>query len=1623
MAHINPDEMHSLTSDETKPTDSLLSPDDVSSLLDDGSVVGEVRKNQLTGQIVSAQGKAMEPMAINQADASLDHRAALEEAAQGVYNSLEGELANAAGQSIAMPGGDATLVAQQLAEGQNLINNNRVDPISTELAIIQNAANIPLADAVRREVALNLAATNEMARMIDEMGLMDFLADGTALMLPLRETAAWEQIKEGVEENDVLSLYMTGDSISGMITSWQNQPTARKEVLFPVLVKTITDSLAITTPSIFGGEKMEPNTLLAVSALMRFFQPEGAKRATQEQRAILALDVADIGLSAVAIAQRATRVAKAARATAAPSQPVGGPRRPSPEGFGIDPNRLRDTSIIEGEVISSTVSDIAKLPKPVRQQMEMIMYNAADLATRLHSLPNLVARAGDIPQAARINLAAMDSPEIARAFNISTDDAITNAMPFQTNEWMPQAIEGLVPETANAINDFLRASEKKVRSMTTESDLLRVGALDKSDRKRVVRNFLDEMERTGEDMMMEGITLSRVDVTKELADGFEFEYTITRTSDGIPENVVGRRSWKVNQVTGNYDDTVVDLAGTTTASIPGLAPTAWSVTKPGAALDFNDVTKTALQLEDIAVASKTRINELWLDANTSISGPTQVKARARVNDVELAGDEYVNPDSMERGRVFTSGELMAGIQTRTGTVRLTNPAEVEAYYKRRLVADAFHSMQNFVTRRELELGGFKSTFVSPSGEDLAILVKPFDDAVQAMSSIRNKTGFEAWDTATKSTNVMSPEYIARVYEDGKVLARLREDWNVTGNANMRGGRSVEYIVMDPANVKQLPEQVVNYHPGYVPKINEGIEFVVKQLFPYKKAGTTGKSKGEALRAFASRKDAEKFQVIMATKYAAKYDIPLEDALLQFELADGSAMGQMERMENALSGTSGLFTGTRAADDLLMGLDGVEIERMNPSEAYGRYIDHLGTKVAKNEWRIGRETDWLNTVRRQVPEAKVNGFNGTILPDTDKGKALDKLRDQINKWNRVPSRKESLYEAAIQGTHDWVLEGARGLGLKKESVPSILYLKHMDPASAVMSASMHTMLGTLNPAQLYVQASAAVVALSLRPIRDIPLIMGRSAAFGIFDNMRDVSTVAKAMRRLRKSTDTEVRAAAEDLEVYQLWRRSGQWESVRSNADMNYMSNTGLGLTNDVLRNAGNVSLMFYRSAELLNRRVSFISAYDTIKAQSKGRKVDDDFLADVLKLSNLTMLELNAANKAWWQGGQGANGVQKTLAMSTQFLQVLTKTVELIAKGPRRGGFDNAQKRRIAAGQWLMFGAAGVPLTAMVGPAFVDWVGDKASLDDNNPADVELKQSIANTVNQGTAGFLAHEMFGAKIEVAGRAALASGILESVKDIITSKDPLWIKALGVSGETGRRFGGAVIQTSAIAKSHAIAALAELEPFSMADRRGQPNLSTGNMVAAAADIAALMGTIPSLGRQLLKARMMNKHNIIMDRRGRVTVKADFDLATEVGVALGFQTTRETRLRSVQQTNMDNTELVRAASDVIVSAYHRLAYIHDNSPDNAESVHILVQYVQEALDNDSLVEELRSSLNVRIFSDPKTLEERELLKFFERTASDKISQGLVIDAENALNPSKLFSKQAVVIPFADTLKREGE
>ncbi len=1584
---INPDDFGKVLDKDVESLSSnregvgALTPDNMAGLFDEAITSGISRTNDLAVQTALIQSKGTDIEAINLASADIDATTSLAKASEDLFVSLEQELRDMGGALQDVNPAQYAQGLDALVAGQQGINAMRASPVAVEEAVIRGSVTTNLADAIRTELSFNLGARNEVAALMDEASIWDKLSDFGGNFIPFRDSVDLSDVQANVGSHPDLKGIISGDSIPNMVGTWQALPASRKKALFPALKEAVLNATGVG----YGVFESDANIANASAILLRFLQPEGGERAEFERNAFAALDVAGF-LPVGAIARGAKALVKGGKA-------------------------------VDSTLAGARLAKITKLSPQVRADMEGILANAGDYLRRTTNPVKIVADAGDTTQAAKMNVVAMGDENIAKAYGLPSDGAYRNAIPQEATVSNPEFVEGLAPATAELLNDFARTQAGFARSMTDESGAVFRGATSNSDRKLVVQNFEQQMADKGEDLLQEGISLSNVKVLEDTIDesGFVYEYVIQNTKhleleqageliNVKPKTHRAFRSWKINEVTGNFDETVTSLKGTTA---PGVSPSAWSVTKAGDQLDFNDSLKQALVLEGSAVARKKSINEQWLAANADISGLRDAKARARIESIEIAGDEFINKGTTNKGKVFSEMELLAGVKTAGGIVRLTKPNEVAAYYKRRMFADSLWGIQNQVTRRELQLGGFTSS-VRLKGQNLA--VKTFDTPEAAALSASKNPGMKAYVKELDGTVDITGDELAKQYGNGKVLVRSRNDWNTSGAGDLaRGGEFVEYVFIDSKKLRPLPGQVLHYKNGYVPKINEGVEFIVKRKLPVNKAGVKGATNDSALRAFSSRQDANTFinqqiGAIMAKNPGKTFD---EIAPL-FDIADGSAMGQLERMESALSGTGGLFTGTRSADDLMMGLDGVPIQRVSPTESFGRYVDHLGQKTSHNEWRIGQEQQWLNTVRKVDSSIQLEGFGGTKLPNTPEGKALGRLRDQISTWNRVPSGQESLYEGVVQKYHDFVLNGVRRLGIQKNAINHALYLKHVDPVAMAMTANMHVFLGALNPAQIYVQASAMTVALSLNKISDIPGIITKAVKWGALDNMNNPAALQKNLDKLRRGGDID----ANGIEMYNAWRKSGLLESVRTNADIGYMSTTGVGVTQDVLRKAGNVSLMFYRTGELANRRVSFISAYTRWKAKNPNKAVGNSEVLDITQDANLTMLELGSANKAWWQGGAGASAPQRIASLSTQFLQVLGKTAELSVKGTKRGGFTNAQKRRIAAGQLIFFGAAGVPLLNVVVPGILDQI--------NYTPD----NAVVAAVNQGLTGTIVHNLVGADVDVANRASLFAGVGELIGDVFTSKDPMWAKALSLTGITGQRVGQAALGTSELIQSQMLGTLSEVSPLLLHDRSGETEMDTPTMLQTTRDIATLIATtVPTSGRNALKAYIMYNHGKVFDRRGRVVLdeeQGEFSLADVFGVGLGFQLDRETTTRIVQNHQRDQDELINESAQTIVAAYHRYVYTHDMAAEYAGSVTNVVQLVHESLDDPWLIEQVTNKVERSIFTDPQSTEARGMKKFFDRILPEKLSEGVLLDT--SINFGNITDRQAIVQPLKNVLEEEG-
>ena len=185
-------------------------------------------------------------------------------------------------------------------------------------------------------------------------------------------------------------------------------------------------------------------------------------------------------------------------------------------------------------------------------------------------------------------------------------------------------------------------------------------------------------------------------------------------------------------------------------------------------------------------------------------------------------------------------------------------------------------------------------------------------------------------------------------------------------------------------------------------------------------------------------------------------------------------------------------------------------------------------------------------------------------------------------------------------------------------------------------------------------------------------------FGMLDNIRDDGALSKALALMVRKQDIDPRVA----EAYQAYRRTGLYESALNNADTSKLSVDGLGWAMSTMRKLDSVSLVFYRAGELFNRRYSFIKEFAAWRHAHPNAALDEDALIGITKEANKNMLELNAANRAYWQGGQGTNAFRQVAGMATQFLQVTTKTAELLLPAvitgrSEKAGFTQAQKGRI----------------------------------------------------------------------------------------------------------------------------------------------------------------------------------------------------------------------------------------------------------------------------------------------------------------------------------------------------------
>lgn len=1056
-------------------------------------------------------------------------------------------------------------------------------------------------------------------------------------------------------------------------------------------------------------------------------------------------------------------------------------------------------------------------------------------------LIKVMAENGKKEEAGEIVATALSTGSEEALDVVGTDvlGAAGSASKLNTEALVTTSVDGLSKPIMNSLDEFA-GENKKLLDEVKEGKLY------------IKERFLTTAERERVDEAIVGRLQSRTDV-----DNVEVLESTPEYID-IKYNLVDENTGEVTEDIVERFDITLDDAGAWQIDKVGLlsslvnSPTVWA--RHG---DFIDEVKAAQRLDNVSAKLYNKLTKLHMEAMSPILGkgwsikglsPVAREKMARLDKILLQGDR--------EKRVFTVDELRSG--QLDGGIALKDD-EIEAYYKTRELVNTFLQLRDFARRRDYQIRGLKSLIIE--GEDVSIFGKPLTRDLDAVNSV-NQTGRKMfYDSVDGVTRSFSDIDIAEMYRDGWTFTRLADPHRFKG-----ADTEVYYVLHRTEDVHELPFDIIPKREGYIPKVNLKAAYFVKQFSSRNIDGTLvsaqdGRAASKTVRVFDNKQDAEAFaieQEMIARREGKSPDEVFFKALGDRELEAFRASSGTD--ETFGLGTGGMFTGARGDEDLLFGLDGVEMPRADAFTALSTNIASLSRYVPRNEWRLGLERKAVNTANALVAfgNRRYTTFDelANAPLDHDSGIIIRNLHRQISDWNNVPSQSEILYKYTVQKFIDSAI--GRKLTKTKSGSDTLHALKSVDPVTAARAAAFHGMLGWFNPVQLWVQAQGAMTSLSMSMFNPAQLgrVMQNQTALQVLQHVKFTDANVKHVAKALGMDVNELK----DLKT--AWDKSGLFDGVLTTAD-HAAASRGYGIGMDALKRSADKGLTFYRSGELFNRRLAFTTSYQEWRAANKGAELSDEALKGILDRSNNLMLNMTKAARSQYQKG--------LLSLPTQFMSINHRTIEALLGV--NGNFTRGERGKIIMGQVAMYGAAGVPLGNYVAQEVAAMLG----YDTQEKIEKEMPPELRKLINEGFVGMTTLAMFGADLDISDRSSLVGSMDDFVDELVFGDGTLFENISGAFGTQGGRFWSAATDKWA--------------PFSIGLSADRP------VDYAKVALNPLINSITTF-RNIDKAIFMHNYHQLLDSKNRLVIPKDFSLVEEMATAIGIRLTDEVEVYDIEK-----------------------------------------------------------------------------------------------------------------------------
>ena len=408
------------------------------------------------------------------------------------------------------------------------------------------------------------------------------------------------------------------------------------------------------------------------------------------------------------------------------------------------------------------------------------------------------------------------------------------------------------------------------------------------------------------------------------------------------------------------------------------------------------------------------------------------------------------------------------------------------------------------------------------------------------------------------------------------------------------------------------------------------------------------------------------------------------------------------------------------NSVMYGYGGGKFKTVDPTRAIERDFSKGSNYLSEREYSIKALEGWVkagvdNKLISNWDEIKrlpaIQQLKKAEIINTPSGRKLLTERRVISNRLSESSEFNKMWDRRMASFGEYIFD--------KTGVDVIDYMSAR-PDVFLRSMAFNMKLGMFNPDQLIVQASSALNIMAISPMYGLKAALNYSPmrAAMINPTPENVKTIYKRVSGFIGMTEDEFTESITYL------RRSGRFEVNQNIQELSGSYDITRGTFTKVLE----LGRTPFNEGERIGRLMAHDVAYREFKktypgidtSTDVGYRVMDDFIT---ARSDALTMNMTSSSNAWWQQG--------FMSLPTQWLGYQAKLMENLFFGRN---LSAAEKGRLALGQVVFYGGAGIPLGGMA----VNALTDRTSEGINPDAYTFLRYglvdlALSNATGSGTA--------------------------------------------------------------------------------------------------------------------------------------------------------------------------------------------------------------------------------------------------------------------------------------------------